>query len=145
LWALPCGPRPPNPAELLASERTEALLEVVRKSFDAVLIDTPPVMAVVDPLVLLPFTEGVVFVVHGGKTPYPVVQRAARKITDVHGTILGIVLNNVEADRSGYYYYGKRYDQRGDRGPAVEQPDSRVGASSAARTAEAPARSRSNA
>jgi exopolysaccharide transport family protein len=145
LWALPCGPRPPNPAELLTSERTQGLMDVVRKSFDVVLLDSPPVMAVVDPLVLLPFTDGVVFITHGGKTPYPVVERATRKIRDVQGTILGVVLNNLEADRGGYYYYHQRYGHLEDRGPAAEPPGSGAGASSAARTDKGSRRSRANA
>ena len=101
LWALPCGPKPPNPAELLASERAENLLSELRKLFEIIVIDSAPVMAVVDPLVLMQHTDGVAFVVKGGDTPHPVVNRAVRKINSVHGRILGAVLNNLDAERTG--------------------------------------------
>lgn len=143
LWALPCGPRPPNPAELLSGDQTERLMSVFRNSFDVVVIDSPPVMAVTDPLVLLPFTDGVVFVVHGNKTPYPLAQRASRKIRDVQGTILGVALNNVEPERGGYYYYGQRYQQPQDPGSSVASKDALTAA--APRTVEDPGSTRANA
>ena len=121
LWAIPCGPTPPNPAELLASERTSSLFETLDKAFDAVIIDTAPVLAVVDPLVLAPWVDGVILVARGGMTPYPVVERARKKIEDVHGRVLGVLLNNVELDETGYYGYYKSYGYRARKVGAQER------------------------
>ena len=121
LWAIPCGPTPPNPAELLASERTSSLFETLDKAFDVVIIDSAPVMVVVDPLVLAPWVDGVILVAHGGETPYPVVERARKKIEDVHGRVLGVLLNRVELDGSRYYGYHKTYGYRARKSGAQDR------------------------
>ncbi len=137
LWAIPCGPTPPNPAELLASERTSSLFETLDKAFDAVIIDTAPVMAVVDPLVLAPWVDGVILVAHGGETPYPVIERARKKIEAVHGRILGVLLNKVDLDGSRYYGYHNTYGYRARKSgtqdrrpepvkPSAEDPSSTI-------------------
>lgn len=123
-WAMPCGVRPPNPAELLVSSDFEKMLERLRESFDNILIDAPPVMAVTDPVIVAPWTDGLILVVQGGETPYPLVQQAMRKINEVGATVLGVVLNNVQIERvsyRGYYRRQYRYEDLGDldddRGP----------------------------
>lgn len=119
LWALPSGPRPPNPAELLSSQRTQGMFESLRSAFDVIVVDTPPILAVVDPLVLIPWADGVVLVVHSGQTPYPVVQRASRKVADIQGRILGTMLNQVNFEKMGYYSYGTRKPRTVGRQPST--------------------------
>lgn len=109
LFVLPCGPLPPNPAELLMSKRFAAVLEELGRRFDMVILDSPPLGAVTDAVVLSKQTDGVVMVVHAGKTLRDEVKRASRQIKAVNGQIIGIVLNQLDAKdhRYGYYnYYG---------------------------------------
>jgi capsular exopolysaccharide synthesis family protein len=105
LWLLPSGPRPPNPAELLASKHMQDLIEGVSRAFNVVIFDTPPVMATVDPLIIGPLVDAVLLVVNGGVTPSPMVERTCRKIEQVNGNLIGVVLNNVLPEGSTYYGY----------------------------------------
>lgn len=112
-----CGPVPPNPAELLHTERFAALLQELRERYDRVIFDTPPVRAVTDPLVLSSMVDGVVLVIHANMTTSPSAQLAKRRIEDVGGRIFGAVLNdidlqnrrNVHHDYQYYYYYQNPY------------------------------------
>lgn len=109
LFVLPCGPLPPNPAELLMSKRFAAVLEELGKRFDTVILDSPPLGAVTDAVVLSKQTDGVILVVHASKTLRDEVKRASRQIKHVNGQIIGIILNQLDAKdhRYGYYnYYG---------------------------------------
>ncbi|HLN60790.1 MAG TPA: CpsD/CapB family tyrosine-protein kinase [Symbiobacteriaceae bacterium] len=105
LWLLPSGPVPPNPAELLGSERMAALLERLKAEYDLVLIDSPPVLAVTDAAVLAPRTDGVVLVIRAGRTDRRAVQRARTALETVHARVLGTVLGGVaQSEKEGYYY-----------------------------------------
>lgn len=105
LWLLPSGPVPPNPAELLGSERMAGLLERLKAEYDLVLIDSPPVLAVTDAAVLAPRTDGVVLVIRAGQTDRRAVQRARTALETVHARVLGAVLGGVaQAEKEGYYY-----------------------------------------
>ncbi len=109
LFVLPCGPLPPNPAELLMSKRFATVLEELGKRFDTVILDSPPLGAVTDAVVLSKQTDGVILVVHASKTLRDEVKRASRQIKHVNGQIIGIILNQLDAKdhRYGYYnYYG---------------------------------------
>jgi protein-tyrosine kinase len=108
LTLLPSGPVPPNPAELLGSERMSRLLAALEAEFDIVLVDTPPVLAVTDAAVLAPRVGGVVLVIRSGGTDRQAVQRAAQALQAVKARVLGTVLGAVKtAERDGYYYYYK--------------------------------------
>jgi len=104
LCFLPCGPMPPNPAELIACERMKALLEEMGERFDRVVIDTPPVINVTDAAALCHAAHGVVFVVRGFRTPRELARRAVEILAGSGGKLLGIVLNNVDVPRGAYYY-----------------------------------------
>ncbi len=109
LFVLPCGPLPPNPAELLMSKRFDTVLAELSSRFDMVIFDSPPLGAVTDAVVLSRQTDGLVLVVHASKTLRDEVKRAARQIRDVNGQIIGVILNQLDAKdrRYGYYnYYG---------------------------------------
>jgi polysaccharide biosynthesis transport protein len=112
LSLLPCGPIPPNPAELISSPRMKALLKTMAEKYDHILIDSPPLINVTDPVILSSMVDGVILVVHGGKSPRAIVQRARQELLGVGAKIFGVVLNNVDLHREGYdayYYYYNRY------------------------------------
>jgi len=110
LSLLPCGPIPPNPAELISSDRMKKLLEMLTERYDHILIDSPPLIHVTDPVILSALVDGVILVVHGGKSTRAVAQRARQELTTVGAKVFGVVLNNVDVRREGYdEYYFKRY------------------------------------
>lgn len=117
LSVLPCGPIPPNPAELISSERMKGLLRVLSERYDHVLIDSPPLIHVTDPVILSSLVDGVILVVHGGKSTRAVTQRARQELAAVGAKVFGVVLNNVDVRRDGYddyyyYRYHSGYDQK---------------------------------
>jgi capsular exopolysaccharide synthesis family protein len=111
VYLLPCGPVPPNPAELLHTKAFGELLETLDGKFDRVLLDSPPVGAVADAVVLATQVAGVVMVLKAGVTNRDVAKRTVRALNDVKAPILGAVLNDVNLERSRYgdYYYGYAY------------------------------------
>jgi capsular exopolysaccharide synthesis family protein len=104
------GPTPPNPSELLASDRMKHLIEEMRGRFAYVIFDSPPVMAVTDAIVLSSKADGVVLTVHGGNTPRDLVQRAAEKLRQSNIPVLGALLNNLDLQQYGYTYKKNYYD-----------------------------------
>jgi capsular exopolysaccharide synthesis family protein len=108
LSVLAAGPIPPNPAELLQSEKFAELLAELRNRYDRIVIDSPPVGPVTDAAVLTTQVDGTVLVVRAFKTPRDVVADAKRTLQTVGGRVVGAVLNAVNLDRSeykGYYQY----------------------------------------
>jgi succinoglycan biosynthesis transport protein ExoP len=109
LYLLPCGPLPPNPAELLMSKRFAAVLEELKKRFDRIILDSPPLHGLTDAVVLSRHTDGALLVVRAGRTLRDDARRASREIRSVNGQIVGVILNefDMEDRRYGYYYrYG---------------------------------------
>lgn len=105
------GPIPPNPADVLHSEKFQELLRQLIERFDRVIIDSPPVAAVADATVLSTLIDGVVFVVRAFKTTRLLAQQGLRSLLDVDANVVGVVLNAVDLQREqGYYqyYYYKR-------------------------------------
>jgi capsular exopolysaccharide synthesis family protein len=109
LSVLTSGPLPPNPAELVGSNRMREALEAAVADFDMLLLDSPPVVSVADAVALATFADGVVMVVQTGKVPHEVIRRATSQILAVKGRILGVVMNGVNLKRDGYYYHYYRY------------------------------------
>jgi capsular exopolysaccharide synthesis family protein len=109
LWALPTGPKPPNPAQLLSSSAMESMLRELRKQFKFLVIDSPPVLPVADAMVLSTFVDGVVFVIESGATVRGAVTRARKILQNVGANVLGIVLNKVDVRHDGYYGYNTHY------------------------------------
>ena len=115
LSLLPCGPIPPNPAELISSERMRNLLQTLAERYDHILIDSPPLIHVTDPVILSSLVDGVILVVHGGKSTRAIAQRARQELATVGAKVFGVVLNNVDMRREGYdeYYYQRYYSNYG--------------------------------
>lgn len=106
LQVLTSGPVPPNPAEILASQRMGEVIALLRGKAEYVLIDTPPIIAVTDAGVLASKVDGVILVVNAGKTRRDLAVKARDMLRQVNANILGVVLNNAEVDKSAYAYYG---------------------------------------
>lgn len=111
LDVLVCGPTPPNPVELLSSERMRTLLREAQKEYAFAIVDSPPLLSVADSRILATLVEGVVLVVQGGVIPRELVQRAQFHVREVGGNVIGVVLNNVNVRADDYYYY--RYSHYG--------------------------------
>ncbi len=111
LSLLPCGPTPPNPAELISSEKMRDMLTLLGERFDHIIIDSPPLINVTDPVILSTMVDGVIMVVQAGKSTRDVVRRASQELTGVGAKVFGVVLNNVNLQREGYdeYYYQRYY------------------------------------
>jgi succinoglycan biosynthesis transport protein ExoP len=103
---LPCGPRPPNPAELLMSHRFEVVLAELTKRYDRVIFDSPPLNMVTDAAVMSKLVDGMIFVVYTGKTLREDLRFSERTIRSVGTKIFGLIVNAIAAGgRSGYYSY----------------------------------------
>jgi capsular exopolysaccharide synthesis family protein len=106
LKILTSGPIPPNPAELLGSDEMRKLLSLLSVRFAHVIIDSPPAISFTDASILSTMVDGVVLVVHGGRSSRAVVRRAKQQLLDVGAHIFGVVLNNVKLETQDYYYSG---------------------------------------
>lgn len=107
------GPHPPNPAELLQSERFKTVLKRLTTKFDYVLLDSPPVLAVTDAAVLSTLVDGVVMVTRAFQTRKELAQHAVRRLTDVGAHVAGIVLNAVNLTKDEYKYSYQYYRRGG--------------------------------
>jgi capsular exopolysaccharide synthesis family protein len=119
LHLLPCGPVPPNPAEILSTERFAALVDRLRGKFDRVILDSPPVLAVTDAVILSRVVDGTILVVRAGRTAREALHRARGALAAVNANLLGVVLNDVDLRNPhyyGHYGYASHY-----HGPATAQ------------------------
>lgn len=110
LWVLPSGHRPPNPPELLASDRFEKMMAAFGDHFDWVVLDAPPVMPVTDACVLAQKTMGVLFVVGAERVSRHIARRALEQLAAVDAHVVGGILTRVDLERHAYYY--SKYYQR---------------------------------
>jgi succinoglycan biosynthesis transport protein ExoP len=111
LHILTSGPIPPNPAELLGSEQMRRLVNALQSHFTHVVIDSPPITSFTDGVLIATMVDGVLLVVHGGKSSRHVVRRSRQLLQDVGAKIFGVVLNNVNLQTHDYYYYQRYYSQ----------------------------------
>lgn len=114
LFLVNAGPIPPNPMELLGSEKMGHLLKRLKEVFDYVVIDTPPLLSVSDAFVLAPHADGVILVVWSGKTRRESLRLAKEKLDLMSVSTLGVVINRINLKELGYYYrdYYHRYGDR---------------------------------
>ncbi|MGH2562704.1 MAG: polysaccharide biosynthesis tyrosine autokinase [Thermomicrobiales bacterium] len=138
LKLIPSGPVPPNPADLLSLERLHELMAELTHAFDVVLVDTPPVLAVSDPLVVAPHVDAVCLIAQSGRTRVDALRRASASLRQASARIVGIVLNQQTGrDASGYYYYDDYYNTNpprhapGDGDPTPDPAPTRVPAAAA--------------
>ena len=117
LAAIPTGPLPPNPADLLSSHKVAEAIAELRKRFKFIVIDSPPVMAATDAVILSVQTDGVLLVVRSGETPKEAFTRTRDLLVSVKCNILGVVLNAVDASAPDYYYSYRYYPYSYGYGP----------------------------
>ncbi len=109
LTALTTGPVPPSPADLLSSHKMREAITEVRRRFKFVVIDSPPVMAATDAVILSALTDGVLLVVRSGETPKEAFTRTRDLLAAVKCRLLGVVLNAVDSSAPDYYYSYRYY------------------------------------
>ena len=109
LYAIPSGPVPPNPAELIGSRAMRAVLQEVREGFDLVIVDAPPVVAVADASILSTMVDGVLFTLAAGDVTREVAQHAKTMLEQANANLLGVDFNRSDpSDKKSYqynYYY----------------------------------------
>jgi non-specific protein-tyrosine kinase len=115
LRVLTSGPIPPNPAEILSSQRMGQLILALSEEADVLLFDTPPVLSVTDAAVLAPQTDGTLFVVQVGETRRDTLTQAVKRIRSSNAQVLGVLLNRIKPSHGSYYYY-QYYSSYGDEG-----------------------------
>lgn len=122
LSVLTSGRIPPNPAEMISSLRMKEMLALLSERFDHIVIDSPPLLKVTDPVILSTLVDGVILVVHGGKSSRDVVRRTRQELSIAGARIFGVVLNNVSVHDEGYdsYYYEAYGDYEQGAGAAVD-------------------------
>jgi capsular exopolysaccharide synthesis family protein len=127
LSVLPCGRRPPNPAELLTSPRFAEVLDDLREAYDYVLVDSPPLLAVSDPCVIAPRVDGLLLVLRVSKNGRPAAERARDILNGLRVESLGVVINGVgrlgAASGYGYEYYHYEDRYTSDYAPTENEPD----------------------
>jgi capsular exopolysaccharide synthesis family protein len=134
LSIVPAGPIPPNPSELLHSEKFKQFLAKMQLRFDEVIIDSPPVVAVTDATILSTLVDGTVLVVRAHKTRKDFARHGYRLLTDVGANVAGVLLNAVDFGSDEYKYsyqyyrradyYGTPGDRRASTGGAPAAPPS---------------------
>jgi succinoglycan biosynthesis transport protein ExoP len=112
LWSVPAGPTPPNPADMLHSERFKKFLSDLAERFDRVVIDSPPIVPVTDSAIISTLVDGTVFVVRAFSTTRHLGHQGLRALRDVDSPVVGAVLNAVNLNRREYNYYYQYYYQR---------------------------------
>jgi capsular exopolysaccharide synthesis family protein len=121
LDCLVCGPVPPNPSELLSSDRMQMLIQEAMAEYQFVLVDAPPLLNVADGRILATMVEGAILVVKGGFTPRELAQQAQLHIRDVGAHLIGVVLNDVDIRHNGYYNGYYRYGGYGESKGSAEK------------------------
>ena len=104
------GPIPPNPSELLSSKKFVSLIQDVSRQYDMVIVDTPPLASVTDPIILSKHVDSFIIVTWAGKTTHELLGKGIKQLKEVGAPLTGVVLNRFNAKKSGYYYnYGDYY------------------------------------
>jgi capsular exopolysaccharide synthesis family protein len=112
LNVLTSGPIPPNPAELLGSDKMRRLMATLQAHYTHVVIDSPPISSFTDGVLIASMVDGVLLVVHGGRSSRHIVRRSKQLLSDVGAKVFGVVLNNVNLQSHDYYYYQSYYGQK---------------------------------
>lgn len=131
IWLIPSGPIPPNPSELLNSRKMKMMMEELRKGLDIILLDSPPVLAVIDPVIVASISDSTVLVIEAGKTTNNPFESAVDEIRKANADIIGVLFNEAKVTKHGYYSgyykgYSKYYryhDYYGEREEGEEETE----------------------
>ncbi len=115
LWVVTCGIIPPNPSELLGSHKMKNFLEKAKEQFDMILLDSPPISSLADASVLGSIVDGVLFIVKANTANRDLIEKAKEQLENIGANIIGVVLNDVDIKKEGYYkyYYYYNYEYYG--------------------------------
>ncbi len=119
LHIIPSGPIPPNPSELLGSGRLVEMVGLLGGKYDIVIWDSPPLLTVVDSLVLGKVLDGSIIVARAGKTTYELLGKSLKSLGDLNANVFGVVINAVDFKKNKYYYsryHNYYYSADGERG-----------------------------
>lgn len=105
------GPMPPNPSEVLGSKKFTILIHSLKERYDYIFIDTPPIVSVIDPIVISNVCDGMILVIEEGTISYKIARNAVKEMEKAGSKFLGTVLNKVDFQKNSIYgeYYGKYY------------------------------------
>ena len=121
LFLLPSGPVPPNPAELIGSEQMANVFKILQGEFTHIVVDSPPIASFTDGVLIASMVDGVILVVHSGKSSRQVVRRSRQLLQDVGAKVFGVVLNKVDlSSQDNFYYYQSYYHRSNYRQDDVE-------------------------
>ncbi|MHB8458937.1 MAG: tyrosine-protein kinase domain-containing protein [Candidatus Limnocylindrales bacterium] len=123
LTVITTGPLPPNPAELLGSQRMRVILDRLSAVAELVIIDSPPLRAVTDAAILASITDGTIFVIDAGRTRRGAATSGREALAKVGARVLGVTLNRLSEKASGDYYYYDYYGGYGADGVAKDGRD----------------------
>jgi len=113
---IPSGPVPPNPSEMLGSQSMFKIIEILRGQYDRIIIDSPPITAVTDSVIISRWVDGVLLVVRVGETHREIIKNGIGLLQSANAHILGAILNGVDMGRDSYYYYQYYYYYYGEDG-----------------------------
>jgi succinoglycan biosynthesis transport protein ExoP len=120
LWVLPGGPHPPNPAELLNSRRMKELLVQLKEQFRVILIDLPPVLAVIDPVIVSSMADCTVLVIKTGKATRKPLLKTIEELRKAKAAIIGVIFNDSKARKSGLSSNYFQYEYYQDPGVSAQ-------------------------
>ncbi|MEG0642096.1 MAG: CpsD/CapB family tyrosine-protein kinase [Clostridium sp.] len=108
LYLLPCGTKPPNPAEVLNSDKMNTIIKGLKERFDIVLLDVPPILAVADSRIVCGRADGVILLCSYGQTPKSAIVQSKHELTKIKANLIGAILTKVPQNKGNYsyYYYG---------------------------------------
>ncbi|HMS19002.1 MAG TPA: polysaccharide biosynthesis tyrosine autokinase [Sphingorhabdus sp.] len=112
LYLLTSGPIPPNPAELIGSQQMTRLFKMLGDKFTHIVVDSPPIASFTDGVLIASMVDGVILVVHSGKSSRQVVRKSRQLLNDIGAKVFGVVLNNVNLRSQDNYYYYQSYYHR---------------------------------
>ncbi|MEW5802924.1 MAG: polysaccharide biosynthesis tyrosine autokinase [bacterium] len=121
LMVITSGHRPPNPSELLVSPHLEKILNDLKSRYDMIIIDSPPIVAVTDSVIISRLVDGIALVIHGGATNRDIIKQGRNLLQKANAHLLGAVINNIDLAKRSYYYNYKYYSYQYYSGDEGEQ------------------------
>lgn len=125
LNVLTCGQIPPNPSEMLSSNRMRNFVDSLRDYYDYIFIDAPPIGIITDAGIISTYTDGMVFVISSNEVDINQAKISKERLDSVGANILGTVLNKFEAKKSGNDYYSYYYEEHDSRGKSEKRKNKR--------------------
>ena len=107
LSLLPSGPVPPDPSRLVESQKVKDIIRILKEKFDMVIIDTPPAIAVNDPIDVGKFADGILLIIESGKATRSMVENVKDHMKKAGLNLIGVILNKFNLHRAGYSYYNR--------------------------------------